>query len=57
MNEVIMNLDANNHKALEICNLTLTALDNSFENIDVITSLEVIRDYLQMNDDIGKKAM
>ena len=55
--EIIMDLDNNNHKALEICNLTLTALDNGLDNIDVIASLEVIRDYLKTNNKIFSKGM
>ena len=48
--EFLEKLDVNNGKALNIAELTLTALENELENIDVVSSLEVICDYLNMNN-------
>ena len=45
-------LDSNNRKALGIASLTLKALENGLEEIDVECSLEVVCDYLKSNDHI-----
>lgn len=51
-NEMILEIDSNNEKALGIASTTLIALENGLDNIDVICSLEVIRDYLKNNHTI-----
>lgn len=56
--EIFTNLDTNNHKAMEVCRLTIKALENELEDVNVISSLEVIFDYLKTNDDVFcKKVM
>lgn len=53
----IQEINGNNIKALNIAALTLTALENDLEKIDVISSLEVICDYLKCNDRIFDQNM
>lgn len=47
--QIIEKVDDNNTKALSITQLLITALENSLDNVDVISNLEVVRDYLRTN--------
>jgi hypothetical protein len=52
-NEIFEKIDRNNTKALELTHLLITALENGIdEGIDVITNLEIVRDYLKSNSAI-----
>ena len=42
-------IDDNNTKAYNITDLIIRALENGIDNIDVISNLEVVRDYLKSN--------
>ena len=48
--EQIEELDGNNTKCLQLVHLIISALENGVENFDVVTNLEIIRDYLTKND-------
>lgn len=43
-------IDENNSKALIITTLLLYALDHGCDKVNVVTSLEMIRDYLKANE-------
>lgn len=45
-------IDENNMKALSVTKLLLNAVECGHTNIDYISLVEVIHDYLQMNDKI-----
>ena len=45
-------VDENNSKALSVVTLLLFALDNGCDNVNVVTSIEMIRDYLVDNEKI-----
>ena len=45
-------LDANNRKALNVVHTALVFLDNGLEGMDIVEILEVVRDYLKINDKI-----
>ena len=47
--QIIETIDDNNTKALNITQLLIVAMENSLEDFDVISNLEVIRDYLKSN--------
>ena len=47
---VMMQVDTNNLKALGIVSLAIHALENGYDNFDVIEILEVIKDYLTANN-------
>ena len=49
LNTTTKTIDDNNTKALGITELLIVALENSLEGFDVISNLEVIRDYLRTN--------
>ena len=50
--QVIDKIDGNNTKALSIAHLLTTALENGIDDVDVISTVEVVRDYLKSNDKI-----
>lgn len=54
--EFIEKIDCNNRKALSIVNLAISPLEEG-EQIDVITILESIKDYLKSNDVIFAENM
>jgi len=54
--EFIEKIDCNNRKALNIVNLAISPLEEG-EQIDVITILESIKDYLKSNDVIFAENM
>ena len=43
-------IDKNNFKALAIVSLAIMALENGCDDFDVVSALEVIRDYLTTNN-------
>ena len=47
--QIIETIDDNNTKALNIIQLLIVAMENSLEDFDVISNLEVVRDYLKSN--------
>lgn len=47
--QIIETIDDNNTKALNVTQLLIVAMENSLEDFDVISNLEVIRDYLKSN--------
>ena len=49
--EHIMQIDANNTKALVTVKTALWGIINGAENFDVMTILEVIQDYLKKNEE------
>lgn len=51
-NECIEKIDDNNTKAFSIIELIIKALENGIDNFDVVSNLEVIRDYLKSNNTI-----
>ena len=50
MSQVIKQVDNNNLKALGIITLAIVALENGCDDFDVTITLEVIKDYLQLNN-------
>ena len=54
--ETIEKIDDNNRKALNIVSLAISPLEEG-EQIDVVTILESIRDYLKSNDVIFAENM
>ena len=48
--ETIEKIDCNNIKAFSITELVIKALENGIDDFDVISNLEVIRDYLKSNN-------
>lgn len=46
---IIETIDDNNTKAFNIIHLLISALENGIDDIDVISNLEVVRDYLKSN--------
>ena len=48
--EKIKELDCNNMKCLQLVHLIITALENGVDNFDVVTNLEIVRDYLTKNN-------
>lgn len=53
--ENIIQIDANNTKALVIVETVLWGIINGGENFDVMTILEVIQDYLKKNEETLNK--
>ena len=51
----IHRIDENNRKALSVAMLSLQAVENGNEGVDVTSALEVIIDYLKSNDKIFDK--
>jgi hypothetical protein len=49
---MIDKIDENNMKALSIVNALLFAIESGFDDIDYISVVNVIHDYLTMNDKI-----
>ena len=47
--QIIETIDDNNTKALSIIHLLISALENGIDDVDVISNLEVVRDYLKSN--------
>ena len=47
---VVKQVDGNNFKALGIVSLAILALENGYDDFDIIEILEVIRDYLTANN-------
>lgn len=47
--QIIETIDDNNTKALNVTQLLIVAMENSLEDFDVISNLEVVRDYLKSN--------
>ena len=47
--QITQTIDDNNTKALNVTQLLIVAMENSLEGFDVISNLEVIRDYLRTN--------
>lgn len=45
-------IDENNAKALNLTTLLLYALNHEYESVNVVTSVEMIRDYLMANEQI-----
>ena len=43
-------VDRNNIKAFSITELIIKALENGIDDFDVISNLEVVRDYLKSNN-------
>lgn len=48
-------LDKNNTKALSITELIIKALENGIDDFDVVSNLEIVRDYLKSNNSIFDK--
>lgn len=55
MNSMIDKIDENNMKALSIVNALLFAVEHSHDDIDYISIVSVIRDYLQSNNELFDK--
>ena len=55
MNSMIDKIDENNMKALSIVNTLLFAVEHSHDDIDYISIVSVIRDYLQSNNELFDK--
>ena len=53
--QTIEKIDDNNTKAFNVIHLLVSALENGIDNIDVISNLEVVRDYLKSNYTIFDK--
>ena len=53
--ENILQIDANNTKALVIVETVLWGIVNGAENFDVMIILEVIQDYLKKNEETLNK--
>lgn len=51
----IHTIDENNRKALNVAKISLYAMENGHEGVDVTSALEVIIDYLKSNDKIFDK--
>ena len=49
-NEQIERIDNNNTKAFSIIQLIIKALENGIDDFDVVSNLEVIKDYLKSNN-------
>lgn len=49
---MINKIDENNMKALSIVNTLMYAIESGYDNIDYISIVGVIRDYLQSNNKI-----
>ena len=47
--QIIETIDDNNTKALNVTQLLIVAMENSLEDFDVISNLEVVKDYLKSN--------
>ena len=47
--QIIEKIDDNNTKALSITHLLISAMENGIDDVDVISTLEVVRDYLKSN--------
>lgn len=47
--QTIEKIDGNNTKSLSIIHLLISALENGIDDVDVISNLEVVRDYLKSN--------
>ena len=47
--QVIDKIDGNNTKAFNIVHLLISALENGIDDVDVISNMEVVRDYLHSN--------
>lgn len=54
-NEIMEKIDNNNVKAFSITELVIKALENGIDDFDVITNLEIVRDYLKSNNTIFDK--
>ena len=50
--EMISEIDNNNIKAFSITELIIKALENGIDDFDVVSNLEIIRDYLKSNNTI-----
>lgn len=48
--ELISKIDNNNIKAFSITELIIKALENGIDDFDVVSNLEVVRDYLKSNN-------
>lgn len=47
--QTIETIDNNNTKAFSITDLVIKAMENGIEDFDVVSTLEVVRDYLKSN--------
>ena len=48
--ELISKIDNNNIKAFSITELIIKALENGIDDFDIVSNLEVIKDYLKSNN-------
>jgi hypothetical protein len=55
--DLVNKIDGNNMKALAIVKMALNAIENGCDDVDIPSILEVVCDYLEINDNIFDTCM